>query len=67
MKNRNITGIIVAIIYCVVLYVFLTDAPPGEAPNNPFWIYLLIPIGAIVITSLFDYVDKFDFFRKRKK
>jgi len=28
MKNRNVTGIVVAIIYCVVLYVFLTDAPP---------------------------------------
>lgn len=27
MKNRNITGIVVAIIYCVVLYVYLTDAP----------------------------------------
>ncbi|OAX48424.1 hypothetical protein [Paenibacillus sp. AD87] len=66
MKNRNITGIVVAIIYCVVLYVFLTDAPPGEAPNNPFWVYLMIPIGSIVITSLFDYVIKFDFFRKKK-
>ena len=27
MKNRNITGIVVAVIYCVAFYVFLTDAP----------------------------------------
>jgi hypothetical protein len=67
MKNRNITGIVVAVIYCVVLYVFLTDAPPGEAPNNPFWVYSLFPLGVVVITSLFDYVIKFDFFRKKKK
>lgn len=66
MKNRNITGIVVAIIYCVVLYVFLTDSPSGEAPNNPLWVYLLIPLGSIVITSFFDYVIKFDFFRKKK-
>jgi hypothetical protein len=66
MKNRNITGIVLAIIYCIVLYFILTDSPPGEAPNNPVWVYLFIPIGAIVITSLFDYVIKFDFFRKKK-
>ncbi len=66
MKNRNITGIVVAIIYCIILYVFLTDSAPGEAPNNPLWVYILIPLGAVVITSLFDYVIKFDFFRKKK-
>ncbi|SCY05654.1 hypothetical protein SAMN05720606_102202 [Paenibacillus polysaccharolyticus] len=66
MKNRNITGIVVAIIYCIVLFIFLTDSPSGEAPNNPRWIYLLLPLGAIAITSLFDYVIKFDFFRVKK-
>ncbi|EJW19748.1 hypothetical protein PAV_1c07340 [Paenibacillus alvei DSM 29] len=69
MKNRNVTGIVLAIIYCIVLFVILTDAPPGEAPNNPLWVYSMIPLGAVVITFLFDYVikfDLFDFFRKRK-
>ncbi|MFC7677738.1 hypothetical protein [Paenibacillus sp. GCM10028914] len=66
-KDRNITGIILAVIYCVVLYEFLIDAPPGEAPNNPPWAYAMIPLGAVVITTLFDYVIKFDFFKKRKK
>jgi hypothetical protein len=66
MKNRNVTGIVLAVIYCVVLFEILTDAPPGEAPNNPRWVYAMIPLGAIVITSLFDYVIKFDFFKKKK-
>lgn len=66
-RNRNITGIIVAIIYCIVLYEILIDAPPGEAPNNPFWVYSMIPLGAIAITPLFDYVIKFDFFKRKKK
>lgn len=66
MKNRNITGIVVAVIYCLVLYGILIDAPPGEAPNNPPWAYAMIPLGAVVITSLFDYVIKFDFFKKKK-
>ncbi|WP_422660951.1 hypothetical protein ACK8P5_10875 [Paenibacillus sp. EC2-1] len=66
-RTRNITGIIVAIIYCIVLFEILIDAPPGEAPNNPPWVYPMIPIGAIAITSLFDYVIKFDFFKRKKK
>ncbi|KOY17184.1 hypothetical protein [Paenibacillus xylanivorans] len=66
MKNRNVTGIVLAVIYCVVLFEILTDAPPGEAPNNPPWVYAMIPLGAVVITSLFDYVIKFDFFKKKK-
>lgn len=67
MKKRNITGILVAVIYCVVLFEILTNAPPGEAPNNPFWVYSMIPLGAVIITSLFDYVIKFDFFRRKKR
>lgn len=66
-RNRNITGIILAIIYCIVLFEILTDAPPGEVPNNPPWAYPMIPLGAIAITSLFDYVIKFDFFKRKKK
>jgi hypothetical protein len=66
MKNRNITGIVLAVIYCIVLFEILTDAPPGEAPNNPLWVYAMIPLGAVVIISLFDYVIKFDFFKKKK-
>ncbi|GAK42821.1 hypothetical protein PUW24_19630 [Paenibacillus urinalis] len=66
-KDRNITGIVLALIYCFVLYTILTDAPTGEAPNNPLWAYSLIPIGAVVITSLFDYVIKFDLFKKKFK
>lgn len=66
MKNRNITGIVVAIIYCVVLFEILIDAPPGKAPINPPWTYAMFPLGVVVITSLFDYVIKFDFFRKKK-
>ncbi|WDH84904.1 hypothetical protein [Paenibacillus urinalis] len=66
-KDRNITGSVLALIYCFVLYTILTDALPGEAPNNPLWVYSLIPIGAVVITSLFDYVVKFDFFKKKFK
>lgn len=66
MKNRNITGIVVAVIYCIVLYMILTDAPQGESPNNPFWVYSLLPLGALVITFLFDHVIKFDIFRKKK-
>ncbi|MGF6354938.1 hypothetical protein ABIE27_002852 [Paenibacillus sp. 4624] len=63
---KNVTGIVVAIIYCIIIYIFLTDSPLGEAPNNPRWVYLLLPLGAIAITSLFDYVIKFDFFRMKK-
>lgn len=66
MKNRNVTGIVLAIIYCFVLFEILTDAPPGETPNNPLWVYSMIPLGAVVITLLFDYVIKFDFFKKKK-
>ncbi|OOC59375.1 hypothetical protein [Paenibacillus ihbetae] len=67
MKNRNKTGIVVALIYCLVLYAILIDAPPGEAPVNPPWAPAMIPLGAVIITSLFDYVIKFDFFEKKKK
>ncbi|MDH6671051.1 hypothetical protein M2277_001701 [Paenibacillus sp. LBL] len=68
-KNRNVTGIVLAVIYCIVLFEILIDAPPGEAPNNPPWEYAIIPLGVVVITSLFDYVikfDLFDFFKKKK-
>jgi hypothetical protein len=68
MKNRNVTGIVLAIIYCIVLFVILTDAPPGEAPNNPLWVYSMIPLGAIVITFLFDYAQvRFVRFLQKKK
>ncbi|MEX3616935.1 hypothetical protein [Paenibacillus glucanolyticus] len=67
MKNRNKTGIVVAVIYCVVLYAILMDAPPGEAPIKPPWSYVMFPLGVVVITSLFDFVIKFDFFNKKKK
>ncbi|RED36574.1 hypothetical protein [Paenibacillus sp. VMFN-D1] len=67
MKNRNVTGIVVAIIYCIVLYGILIEAPPGEVPNHPPWAYLMIPLGAIAITALFDFVIKYDFFKKRNK
>lgn len=66
-KDRNVTGILLAVIYCVVLFEILIDAPPGEAPNNPPWAYAIIPLGAVVITSLFDFVIKFDFFKKKEK
>jgi hypothetical protein len=54
------------VIYCFVLYAILVDAPDGEAPNNPPWAYAMIPPGAVVIISLFEYVIKFDFFKKKK-
>ncbi|OME92321.1 MULTISPECIES: hypothetical protein [Paenibacillus] len=66
-KDRNVTGIVLAVIYCVVLFEILIDAPPGEAPNNPPWSYAMFPLGVVVITSLFDYVIKFDFFKKMKE
>ncbi|WP_136604428.1 hypothetical protein [Paenibacillus dokdonensis] len=66
MKNRNVTGIVVAVIYCLVLGEILMEAPPGEAPNNPPWAYLMIPLGAIAITALFDFVIKYDFFKEKK-
>ncbi|MCY9705045.1 hypothetical protein M5X00_06765 [Paenibacillus alvei] len=69
-KDRNVTGIVLAVIYCFVLFEILIDAPPGEAPNHPLWVYSMIPLGAVVITSLFDYVikfDLFDFFKKRNR
>ncbi|MGM1047756.1 hypothetical protein SAMN05661091_2956 [Paenibacillus uliginis N3/975] len=65
MKNRNITGIVLAVIYCLVLFEILINRPPGEA--NPPWVYAMFPLGAVAITSLFDYVIKFDFFKKKKK
>ncbi|MCQ4085430.1 hypothetical protein [Saccharibacillus sp. JS10] len=64
-KPRNITGIIVAVLYCFVLYAILIQAPEGESPVNPPWAYAMIPLGATAITLLFDYVIKFDFFRKK--
>lgn len=66
-KGRNVTGIVLAVIYCVVLFEILIDAPPGEAPNNPPWAYAMIPLGAVALTFLFDYVIKFDFFKKKKE
>lgn len=66
-KDRNVTGIVLAVIYCFVLFAILIDAPPGEAPNNPPWAYAMIPLGAVAITLLFDHVIKFDFFKKKKK
>ncbi|GIO51976.1 hypothetical protein [Paenibacillus cineris] len=66
MKNRNLTGVVLAIIYCFVLYGILIEAPPGEVPNHPPWAYLMIPLGAIAITALFDFVIKYDFFKKKE-
>ncbi|MDK8180070.1 hypothetical protein [Paenibacillus sp. UMB4589-SE434] len=66
-KDRNVTGIVLAVIYCFVLFAILIDAPPGEAPSNPPWAYAMIPLGAVLITLLFDYVIKFDFFKKKKE
>lgn len=66
-KDRNVTGMVLAVIYCLVLFEILIDAPPGEAPINPPWAYAMFPLGVVVITSLFDYVIKFDFFKKKKE
>ncbi|WP_256992702.1 hypothetical protein [Paenibacillus sp. SSG-1] len=67
VKHRNVTGVVLAIIYCFVLYGILIEAPPGEVPNHPPWAYLMIPLGAIAITALFDFVIKYDFFKKRNE
>ncbi|WP_172255266.1 hypothetical protein [Saccharibacillus deserti] len=66
-RKRNVTGIVVAVSYCIALYLVLIDAPPGEAPQNPAWMYAMIPLGAVFITALFDYVIKFDFFNRKPK
>lgn len=66
MKNRNLTGIVVAIIYSIVLLGILLEAPPGEIPHHPRWVFLMIPLGAIAIEVLFDFVIKYDFFKKKK-
>lgn len=66
MKNRNITGIVVAIIYSIVLYGILIEAPPGKVPDTPSWAFLMIPFGAIAIQALFDFVIKYDFFKDKK-
>lgn len=66
LKGRNITGIIVSITYCLVLYEILLRAPEGESPNHPLWHYMMIPIGAIVICFIFDHIIKFDFFKNAK-
>ncbi|MBP2000017.1 hypothetical protein J2Z69_001036 [Paenibacillus shirakamiensis] len=66
MKNRNITGTVLSLIYCFVLYAILSDAPPGKLPEHPLWVDTMIPFGATVITFLFNYVIKFDFFKKKK-
>jgi hypothetical protein len=49
MKNRNVTGIVVAVIYCIVIYGILVEAPPGEVPNNPPWAYLMIPLCILLL------------------
>lgn len=64
-KNSNKTGILVAIAYCFILYAILISAPPGESPVNPPWAYAMIPLGVVVIVLLFNYVIKFDFFKKK--
>ncbi|WP_339320888.1 hypothetical protein [Paenibacillus sp. FSL W8-0194] len=66
MKNRNVTGMVLAVIYSLVLYGFLIEAPPGEIPNHPRWAYFMIPLGAIAIMALFDFVIKYDFFKDKR-
>lgn len=66
-RKRNKTGILIGSIYCIGLFIFLIQAPPGEAPNNPYWYYAMIPLGALTITFLFDHVIKFDVFDISKK
>lgn len=63
-KEKNVTGIMLALLYCVVTYFILMETPNGEPPNHPIWLYSIIPIGATLIRFLFDYVIKFDFFRE---
>lgn len=66
-KKRNVTGIVLALVYCLAVYAILLHAPPGEAPVNPPWAYAMIPLGAVAITLLFDYVIRYDFFKNKKK
>ncbi|GGO01840.1 hypothetical protein [Saccharibacillus kuerlensis] len=66
-RKRNITGIVVASLYCIAFYAIIIESAAPNPPNNPFWVYALIPIGAIIITFLFDYVIKYDFFDEEKR
>ncbi len=62
-KKLNMTATTLSIIYSIVLYYFLTKAPPGEAPDHPLWVFSLMPAGVVVILFFFKYIIKKDFLR----
>ena len=67
LKGKNITGRLIAVVYCLVMFELLIRAPEGEAPNHPLGYYTMIPLGAIIIYSIFDKFVKFDFFKEDER
>lgn len=59
--NRNITSIIVSIIYAISAYLIIRYALPHD---TPIVINTIIPVGVTVILILFKYVFKYDYFDK---
>lgn len=67
LKGRNITGIIVATIYCLIMFEILLRSQQDGVVHLPAWYYTIIPIGASIICFIFDKFIKFDFFKEDER
>ena len=64
-NERNRTGVVLALIFCLVSYFLITRTSPGEAVHfEPSWLPVIIPMGAFIIVLVFDRIIRVDFFRK---
>ncbi len=62
--NKNITSIILGIIYAVVAYLIMRFLFPNEIPLG---MYPIVIIGGVIfIIVLFNYILKYDFFKTNK-
>lgn len=67
LKGKNITGRLIAVMYCLVMFELLVRAPEGQVAHHPMWYYSMIPLGAVIIYTIFDKFVKFDFFKEDER
>ncbi|MCD8835266.1 MULTISPECIES: hypothetical protein [Mammaliicoccus] len=65
-RQRNKTGILVAIIYCFIMYFILNIYGESIDDINKSIRYIIMPFGVVIIIVIFDFLIKKDFFDKKK-
>ncbi|WZE74161.1 hypothetical protein QA538_11315 (plasmid) [Macrococcus sp. CCM 2573] len=65
-SEKNYTGSLLGALACIITYFFVTRDSHGNITYNiePDWMIAFIPLSGLIVFLLFQYVIKYDFFKK---